>query len=118
MFTVCSLMIETLGEAKAHGWRITARCAWGKRDGMKTRRECLYRYKFDLETFDLDARRGLPDIAAHGAAEVPKVRYQILGRCGHDEVSFDRVKQSRRAAELVARDPEGPRRRIVADGSG
>jgi hypothetical protein len=40
----------SLGEAKSHGYRITARCAWGRRDGMKSRRECLYRYDLDLES--------------------------------------------------------------------
>jgi hypothetical protein len=43
-------MIETLGEAKSLGYRITARCAWGRRDGMKTRRECVHRYELELET--------------------------------------------------------------------
>jgi hypothetical protein len=43
-------MIETLGEAKAHGWRITARCALGKQVGMHRFRECIYRYQLDLET--------------------------------------------------------------------
>ena len=33
---------ETLGDAFAAGWRITARCVWGKREGMKSRRECQY----------------------------------------------------------------------------
>lgn len=43
-------MVETLGQAHALRWRITARCAWGKRDGMKSIRECVYRYDFDLQT--------------------------------------------------------------------
>jgi hypothetical protein len=43
-------MIETLGEARAGRWRITARCAWGKREAMKSIRECVYRYELDLET--------------------------------------------------------------------
>jgi hypothetical protein len=28
-------MIETLAEARDNGWKITARCAWGPREGMK-----------------------------------------------------------------------------------
>jgi hypothetical protein len=43
-------MVETLGEAKAQGWRITARCAWGKCDAMKSIRECVSRYDLDLDT--------------------------------------------------------------------
>jgi hypothetical protein len=42
--------IESLGEAFYSGWRVSVRCAWGKRDGMKSRRECLYRRELDLET--------------------------------------------------------------------
>ena len=34
----------------AAGWRITARCAGGKREGMKTKRECHYTRELDLET--------------------------------------------------------------------
>jgi hypothetical protein len=44
------MVVETLGDAFAAGWRITARCAWGKREGMKTRRECTYTRELDLET--------------------------------------------------------------------
>ena len=43
-------MIETLGEARDGGWKITARCAFGKREAMKSIRECVYRYPLDLET--------------------------------------------------------------------
>jgi hypothetical protein len=43
-------MVEMLGEAKAQGWRITARCAWGKRDAMKSILECVSRYDLDLDT--------------------------------------------------------------------
>src|SRR5262249_27650505 len=44
------MVVETLGDAFAAGWRITARCAWGKREGMKSRRECQYTREPDLET--------------------------------------------------------------------
>ena len=42
--------IETIGEAYRLGWRIRVRCAWGKRDGMKSIRECLEHYELDLAT--------------------------------------------------------------------
>jgi hypothetical protein len=42
--------VETLGVAFAAGWRVTARRAWGKREGMKSKRECHYRRELDLET--------------------------------------------------------------------
>ena len=42
--------VEMLGEAWSLGWRMTARCAYGKREGMKSIRECVYRYDLDMET--------------------------------------------------------------------
>ncbi len=33
-------MAETLGEAHDLGWKVRVRCAFGKRDGMKSIREC------------------------------------------------------------------------------
>ena len=44
------MVVETLGDAFAASWRITARCAWGKREGMKAKRECHYTRELDLET--------------------------------------------------------------------
>lgn len=42
--------IETIGEAFDAGWRVRVRCAWGPRDGMKRRRECVYGAELDLAT--------------------------------------------------------------------
>jgi hypothetical protein len=42
------MVVETLGDAFAAGWRITARCAWGKREGMKTKRKCHCTRELDL----------------------------------------------------------------------
>lgn len=44
------MAIETLGEAWQHGWRVTARCSQGKRDGMKSVRECVCTYDLDMST--------------------------------------------------------------------
>ena len=44
---VFPVAIETLGEALSYGWRVTARCAHGKRDGMKSIKECVYRAELD-----------------------------------------------------------------------
>ncbi len=44
------MAVETLGEAFSLGWRISARCAWGKRESMKSVRECTARYELDLQT--------------------------------------------------------------------
>jgi hypothetical protein len=43
-------MIETLGQAKDDGWKITARCAWGKRESIKSIRECKASVRLDLDT--------------------------------------------------------------------
>lgn len=44
------MVVETLRDAKTHGWRIVARCAHGGRDGMKSIRECTFRQDLDLDT--------------------------------------------------------------------
>lgn len=44
------MSVETLGEAFSLGWRVTARCAWGRREAMKSVRECVYREELDLAT--------------------------------------------------------------------
>jgi hypothetical protein len=43
------MAIETLGEARDLGW-ITARCAWGTLEAMKSIRECVYRAELDTST--------------------------------------------------------------------
>lgn len=55
--TLCSLFvllpqmaIETIGQALIFSWRVTVRCAWGNRDGMKTVRRCTYGEELDLKT--------------------------------------------------------------------
>ena len=44
------MTVETIGEAYSLGWRIFARCAWGKREAMKSIRECVQRSELDLQT--------------------------------------------------------------------
>ena len=34
------MAVKTIGEALDLGWHIHVRCAWGKRDGMKSIRAC------------------------------------------------------------------------------
>ena len=50
LFSLCSMSVETLGEAWRLGWRVTARCAFGNRDGMKSIRQCIYRSELDMKT--------------------------------------------------------------------
>ncbi len=43
-------MIETLAQARDAGVKITACCAWGRREAMKSIRECKVSIRLDLET--------------------------------------------------------------------
>jgi hypothetical protein len=62
MFLLCSLFlrmgVETIGEAYSYGWRVTARCAHGKQDGMHRHKECVYRAELDMETLVWTRGRG------------------------------------------------------------
>ena len=68
------MSVETLGKAFQLGWRFTMRCAWGKREGMKTIRQCIYRRELALETLvatrgrDFRYRAWRADYAARAAA--------------------------------------------------
>jgi hypothetical protein len=44
------MAIETIGDAWRANWKVKVRCAWGKRDALKSIRECAYRYDLDMET--------------------------------------------------------------------
>jgi hypothetical protein len=44
------MSVETIGEAYMLGWRIHARCAWGRREAMKSVRGCLGKAGLDLHT--------------------------------------------------------------------
>ena len=42
--------VQTIGEAYRAGWRIHVRCAWGRREAMKSVRGCLGKAQLDLNT--------------------------------------------------------------------
>ncbi len=52
--------VETLGEAYSQGWRLTVRCAWGPREGMKRVRECVYGGELDMQTLVWTRGRDFP----------------------------------------------------------
>jgi DNA-directed RNA polymerase subunit RPC12/RpoP len=54
------MSVSTLGEAMNAGWRITMRCAWGNRDGLKSRRECVYIQDLDMATLVATRGRDFP----------------------------------------------------------
>ena len=62
--------VETLGRAYSLGWRVRVRCAWGPRDGMKRRRECVYGAELDLSTL----------VWTHGAT-FPLARLELRLKC-------------------------------------
>lgn len=53
-------MVSTLGEAWDAGWRIRVRCAWGKRDGMKSIRECVESAELDMTSLIWTRGRDMP----------------------------------------------------------
>ena len=45
------MVVETVGEAcQPDYWPVTARCAFGRNDGMRSIRSCVYQYDLDLRT--------------------------------------------------------------------
>jgi len=52
--------VETIGEAYQLGWRIHVRCAWGRREAMKSVRGCLARAELDLHTLVWTRGAGFP----------------------------------------------------------
>lgn len=53
-------MVSTLGEAADAGWGLRVRCAFGKRDGLKSIRECVHTYEMDLATLIWTRGRDFP----------------------------------------------------------
>jgi hypothetical protein len=45
------MAIETVRDVWMAGGKIHFRCTWGRRAGLKTVRECGFRYEIDLMTF-------------------------------------------------------------------
>jgi len=62
MYTICSMGVETIGEAFSLGWRVVARCVRGHEDRPSSRssRECTYRRELDLETLVCTRGRAFP----------------------------------------------------------
>lgn len=54
------MSVETLGEAYTLGWRVHMRCAHDGREGMKSRRECGFRYELDMATLVCTRGRAFP----------------------------------------------------------
>jgi hypothetical protein len=68
------MSIETLGEAFKAGWRITVRCAWGKREGLKSIRECRHTYELDMQTLIWTRGADLPLSLLEDRLRCPRCR--------------------------------------------
>jgi hypothetical protein len=88
-------MIATLGEAHDAGWRLKARCAFGRRDGMKSIRECIHSQDLDLPTMLWTRGRNFPIAMLASRLKCPQ--------CG-----------SRKVAVYIEPPPNSGRRAIVA----
>ncbi len=64
-------MIETIAQARDAGMRITARCAWGPREGMKSIRECQARIDLNLETLIWTRGAAFPISMLEGRLKCP-----------------------------------------------
>jgi hypothetical protein len=89
-------MIATLGEALDGGWRLTVYCRWGKRDGMKSVRECKASVEADLATLVWTRGRAFPVSDLGSRMKCP--------RCGSRRVliAFDPPKHADAASAAVA----------------
>ena len=74
------MAVETLGEAHSYGWRLTARCAAGKQDGMKRHRECVFTAELDMETLVWIRGRAFPLSWLQSRLRCPQCR---LASCFH-----------------------------------
>ena len=56
------MLVETIGDAYALGWRVTVRCNYERGDGARNsaNRECHYRRDLDMETLVWTRGRAFP----------------------------------------------------------
>ena len=85
------MAIATIGEAHDLGWRLTVYCRWGKRDGMKSIRECNGRAELDLQTLVWTRGRDFPIARLDSRV----MREQIKGRV-HMPVNTEFKRRDRR----------------------
>jgi hypothetical protein len=65
-------VIETLAEARDEDMRITARCGWGRREAMKTVRECKASIRLDLDTLIWTRGGAFPISMLEGRSKCPR----------------------------------------------
>src|SRR4051794_937530 len=128
------MAVENLGEAWRLGWKLTARCAFGNRDGMKSIRECIYRAPLDMQTLvwtrgpnfplsRLESRLMCPECGSRRVSllfDVPKVPVAARAKRG-TERGFGRPRENwaglsplSRDARRLERSPNGKTHRSPA----
>jgi hypothetical protein len=65
-------MIQTLGQARDSGMKITARCAWGRREGRKSIRQCTASIRLDLESLIWMRGAAFPISMLEGRLKCPR----------------------------------------------
>lgn len=75
-----SMSVETLGEAWQLGWRVTTRCAYGTREGLKSVRDCHFAYDLDMNTLVWTRGKNFPLALLASRLKCP--------RCGSSRVSL------------------------------
>jgi hypothetical protein len=68
------MAVETIGEAYMLGWRIDARCGWGRREAMKSVRGCLGKAELDLHTLVWTRGAAFPISQLDGRLKMSTVR--------------------------------------------
>ncbi len=71
-------MVATLGEALDAGWRLTVFCREGKRNGMKSIRECTARVDVDLLTLVWTRGRDFPIARLDSRMKCPKCGSRVV----------------------------------------
>jgi hypothetical protein len=72
-------MVETLGQARDYGWKVRVRCAYGKREGLKSIRACIAARDLDMDTLLWTRGRDFPLAMLASRLRCP--------RCGSREVA-------------------------------
>ncbi len=86
--------METLGDAFTEGWSIKARCGWGRREGLKSIRECVWSYELDLMTLVATRGRDFPLAMLATRLRCP--------RCGSRKVALSFTPPPKRDAGAIA----------------
>jgi hypothetical protein len=68
------MLVETIGDAYALGWRVTVRCSYARPDGPHSHssRDCNYRRELDMETLVWTRGRGFPLSRLDGRLRCPR----------------------------------------------